>query len=55
MTIAQLIKALKGLDPSLQVAVRDTSWNGVMHITGVYENELNGVIELEVTEAENGQ
>ena len=52
MTIAELIKALDGVDPSQTIVIRDTSWNGVLNITGVYENELNGVIEIEGEEDE---
>ena len=52
MTIAELIKALDGLDPSRPIVIRDASWNGVLHITGVYENELSDVIEIEAEEEE---
>lgn len=50
MTVAELIEALNGLDPSLEVVIRDTGWNGVMLIDGVYENELSGSVELEASE-----
>ena len=49
MTIAELIEALDGLDPSLQIVVRDVAWDGVLHIAGVYE--ADGVVEVEVGEA----
>ena len=55
MTIAELIKALDGLDPSTQVVIRDTSWNGVLYIDGVYENELSGVVEIEAEDTDNAQ
>ena len=48
MTIAELIEALNGLDPSLQVVVRDVIWDGVRHIEGIYDTD--GVVEIEVGE-----
>lgn len=50
MNIAELIKALDGLEPSSEIVVRDSVWDGVLHIAGVYE--ADGVVEIEVQEGE---
>jgi len=50
MSVTELVKALDGLDPSLQIVVRDVTWDGVLHIAGVYE--ADGVVEIEVQEGE---
>lgn len=47
MTIAELIKALDGLDPSLQIVIRDASWNS-LHIAGVYWDEGDGEVSIEI-------